>query len=431
MGTGGIAIIAAGVLLFALLSKRLEGTIVSLPIAFVAFGWLIGAGGLGLVHLELDHGVVHVIAELTLVLVLFADATRIDLKRLLADHNLPQRTLLVGLPLIVLSGAAVAMVLFPTMSWAAAFLLAVILAPTDAALGQSVVSNPIVPVRIRQALNVESGLNDGIVLPAVLIFAICAGAPAVASSSTADLALFALQQVALGPIAGIVIGALGALAVNWASGRDWMTQPFEGIAILAVAALAYVGAELIGGNGFIGAFVSGLIFGARLRQKCEFLLEFMETEGQLLTLLTFLIFGAAMVPEVVGAVSWTIVAYGVLSLTVIRMIPVALSLYGTGLSASTNLFLGWFGPRGLASILFVLLILEKYPISGAETVYVTVVVTVLMSVLLHGATAGPLARSYGKLVNKSGECEEAKPTSEMPARHKMSLNLPSEEKEVL
>ncbi len=426
MGTGGVAIVAFGVLLFALLSKRLEGSIVSLPIAFVAFGWLIGSGGLGIVQLDLGHGVVHVIAELTLVLVLFADATRIDLKRLITDHNLPQRMLLAGLPLIILLGAVAAMLLFPGMSWATAFLLAAILAPTDAALGQSVVSNRIVPVRIRQALNVQSGLNDGIVLPIVLIFAISAGAPAAGSSSTVDLALFALSQVVFGPVAGIVVGSLGALAINRASGRDWMTQPFEGIAILSIAALAYVGAELIGGNGFISAFVSGLIFGARLRKSCDFLLEFMETEGQLLTLMTFLVFGTAMVPDAVVAISWTIVLYAILSLTVVRMIPIALSISGTGLSSSSKLFLGWFGPRGLASILFALLILEKYPVPGAETVYVTVVVTVLLSIFLHGVTAGPLANTYGRLVMKSGECEESKPTSEMPVRHKMSSDRSSE-----
>jgi len=430
MGIGSIAIVAVGVLLFALLSKRLEGSIVSLPIAFVAFGWLIGSGGLGLVHLDPGHGVVHVIAEVTLVLVLFADATRIDLKRLIADHNLPQRMLIAGLPLIILSGGVAAMILFPAMSWVSAFLLAAILAPTDAALGQSVVSNRIVPVRIRQALNVESGLNDGIVLPVVLIFAICAGAPGADSSSAVDLALFTLQQVVFGPVAGIAIGALGALAINRASGRDWMTQPFEGIAILSVAALAFVGAELIGGNGFISAFVSGLVFGARLREKCDFLLEFMETEGQLLTLLTFLVFGTAMVPGAVAAVSWTVVLYAVLSLTLVRMIPIVLSISGTGLSNGSKLFLGWFGPRGLASILFVLLILEKYPIEGAETVYVTVVVSVLLSVFLHGVTAGPLANAYGKMVMKSGECEESKPTSEMPIRHGMSSDLPSELKEM-
>ena len=429
MGTGGIAIIAAGVLLFALLSKRLEGSIVSLPIVFVAFGWLIGSGGLGVTHLDLAHGVVHVIAEVTLVLVLFADATRIDLKRLIADHNLPQRMLLVGLPLIILLGGGAALVLFPAMSWATAFLLAAILAPTDAALGQSVVSNPIVPVRIRQALNVESGLNDGIVLPVVLIFAICAGAPAAESSSTVDLALFALQQVVLGPIAGVVVGALGALAINRASGHDWMTEPFEGIAILSIAALAYVGAELIGGNGFISAFVAGLMFGARLREKCDFLLEFMETEGQLLTLMTFLVFGTAMVPDAVATISWTIVLYAILSLTVVRMIPIALSISGTGLSGGSKLFLGWFGPRGLASILFALLILEKYSVPGVDMVHVTVVVTVLLSVLLHGVTAGPLARAYGRRVAKSGECEESKSTSEMPVRHKMSPEPSSELKE--
>jgi len=414
MGAGGAAIVALGVLVFALLSKRLEGSIVTLPIVFVAFGWLIGSGGLGIAHLDLGHGVVHVIAEVTLVLVLFADATRIDLKRLIADHNLPQRMLLVGLPLIIVLGAIAAMILFPGMSWQMAFLLAAILAPTDAALGQSVVSNRIVPVRIRQALNVESGLNDGIVLPVVLIFAILAGGGAAGSASASDLAVFTLKQVALGPAAGIVVGILGALAINQASGRDWMTQPFEGIAILSIAALAFVGAELVGGNGFIGAFVGGLVFGARLREKCDFLLEFMETEGQLLTLLTFLIFGAAMVPESFAAISWTVVLYAILSLTVVRMIPIAISISGTGLSHGSALFLGWFGPRGLASILFVLLILEEAELANESTLFAAVIVTVTLSVVLHGITAGPAARWYGSMSQQTGECEENRPVSDEP-----------------
>ena len=318
MGIGGIALIAAVVLGYALLSKKFEGSVITLPIVFVAFGWLIGAGGIDAVHFDMGHGVIHAVAEITLVLVLFADASRINLKLLIADHNLPQRMLLLGLPLIVALGAIVAWFLFPAMSWAMAFLLAAILAPTDAALGQSVVSNLRVPVRIRQALNVESGLNDGAVLPLVLIFAIWAGAPSGQSSTISDLATFGVLQVTLGPVAGVVAGFVGAIAINWASDRGWMTQPFEGIAILSIAALAFVGAELIGGNGFIAAFVAGLVFGAKIGEAREFLLEFMETEGQLLTLVTFLVFGAEMAPVALHGLSWTVALYAILSITLVR-----------------------------------------------------------------------------------------------------------------
>jgi len=420
MGLEGLAIVAAAALAFALLSKRLEGSILTLPIFIVAFGWAIGSGGLGIVALTPSRGSIHILAEITLVLVLFSDASRIDLKRLIADHNLPQRMLLIGMPLIIALGALAALLLFRDMSWALAFLLAAILAPTDAALGQSVVSNPVVPVRIRQALNVESGLNDGIALPFVLIFAIWAGAPTDAASGAADLAKFALLQVTLGPAAGIAIGYIGAVLIDKASIRNWTTPSFEGIAILSVAALAFAAAELIGGNGFIAAFASGLMFGAKVGGKCAFLLEFMETEGQILTLVTFLIFGTAMVPAAIAGFTGETLLYAVISLTLIRIVPVQLSLIGTGLSGPSRLFLGWFGPRGLASILFALLILEKHPIPGAEQILTCVVLTVLLSVLLHGVSAAPMAAAYSKFVTARGECEEAKPVSEMPVRHKMS-----------
>lgn len=416
----GIAVIAAGAFFYALVSKRLEGSVITLPIAFVAFGWIIGDGGTGVVHLVLGHGTIHAVAEITLVLVLFADASRINLRLLLTDHDLPQRMLILGLPLIIAVGAAAAWVLFPAMSWATAFLLAAILAPTDAALGQSVMSNPRVPVRIRQALNVESGLNDGIVLPLVLIFAIWAGSPIGAGADPSALATFAVLQVTLGPAVGAVVGFLGALAINWAADRDWMTQPFEGVAILSIAAATFTGAELIGGNGFIAAFVGGLMFGARIGEACGFLLEFMETEGQLLTLITFLIFGASMAPLAIEAVSWTAILYAVLSLTLIRMLPVTLSLTGTGLSIGSKQFLGWFGPRGLASILFALLILEKHPVPHGETLLTCVALTVFLSVVFHGVTAAPLASLYSRMVERRGECEEARPASEMPPRHRMS-----------
>lgn len=412
-----MVLVATGILVFGLFSKRLEGTPITLPIVFTGFGWLIGTAGLGLAEIDPSHGVIHTIAELTLVLVLFSDAARIDLKRLVSDHDLPLRLLCVGMPLTIITGAIVTMWVFPEATLPMVFLVASILAPTDAALGQSVVSSPAVPVRIRQALNVESGLNDGVALPLVLAFAIWAGAPVEDGTGLGDIVVFASLQLVLGPLVGLCIGYVGARLIDSAIVRRWITEPFQGIAILCVALAAFATAGAVGGNGFISAFTAGILFGSTLRQHCKFLFEFMETEGQLLTLLTFLIFGAVMLPQALDHAVWGTVLLTILFLTIVRMLPVAVALKGLGLSLPSKLFLGWFGPRGIASILFALLILEEYPIPGGEELLACVVITVAFSILLHGVSAAPLAKAYGVFVRRRGECAETRAVSEMPVRH--------------
>lgn len=413
----GTIVIVTGILVFGLFSKKLEGTPFTLPIVFTGFGFLIGTAGLGLAEIDPSHGVIHTIAELTLILVLFSDAARIDLKRLRSDHDLPLRLLCVGMPLTIITGALIALWIFPESTLPMVFLVAATLAPTDAALGQSVVSSPRVPVRIRQALNVESGLNDGIALPLVLAFAIWAGAPAGDETGLGDVVRFAALQLILGPLVGLCIGYIGARLIDTAVSKQWITDPFQGIAILCVALAAFAIAESIGGNGFISAFTAGLLFGSTLRHQCKFLFEFMESEGQLLTLLTFLIFGAVMLPQALHHAVWGTVLLAVLFLTLVRMLPVAISVTGLGLSLPSKLFLGWFGPRGIASILFALLILEDYPIPGGEELLACVVITVALSIFLHGITASPLAKAYGVFVKNRGECAETKDVSEMPVRH--------------
>ncbi len=420
----GAIVVCGGLIVFGLASRKLEGTVVTAPLVFILFGFAIGDDGFRLASIDPGHGVIHMIAELTLVLVLFSDAARIDLKVLRRDHNLPQRMLLIGMPMTVVFGAIAAVFLFPGFSLWEAALLAAILAPTDAALGQAVVSAKAVPVRIRQALNVESGLNDGIALPAVLLFAAMASAAGPDESGGRDWIAFGLLQVTLGPLAGIAIGYLGARLVDGAAAAEWMTEPFEGISVLAMALLSFAGAELIGGNGFIAAFVSGLVFGNTIRNPCRFLLEFMETEGQLLMLLTFLVFGAAMLPEGLHGIDWAIVAYAGLSLTLIRMGPVALSLIGTGVRGATVTVLGWFGPRGLASILFALLIVEEAGIPHAEEILIATVVTVALSAILHGVSAAPLAGAYGRMAKRIGDCEETRPVEEMPVRNALGFRVP-------
>ncbi len=410
-----LAIIAGGLLAYSLISGRLKGTIITAPLVFVFFGLGMGAGGLGIANIDVAHSAIHIVAELTLILVLFSDAARIDLNCVRRDHDLPVRMLLIGLPLTIVAGTFIGIQLFPAISVVEAALLATLLAPTDAALGQSVVSSKQVPVRIRQAINVESGLNDGIVLPVVLLLAALAGAEH-DTAAASDWARFGLLQVTLGPLTGVVTGYLGSRMLDTAVERGWASTSFQGIGILSLAVLTYTAAELVGGNGFIAAFIGGMVFGNTLRHPCTFLFEFMETEGQLLVIITFIVFGAALLPEALAHMNLTMVLYAVLSLSVIRMIPIAISLIGAGVRLPTQLFLGWFGPRGLASILFVLLILEEADIPHRQELLSITVITVALSVVLHGVTAAPLSRLYGQLAARMGDCAENRDAVELPLR---------------
>ena len=410
-----LAIIAGGLLAYSLISGRLQGTVVTAPLVFIIFGFAIGSGGLNVADVDPGHSVIHFIAEFTLILVLFADAARIDISSVRQDHNLPTRMLVIGLPLAIVAGAVIASQLFPAFSIWEAALLAALLAPTDAALGQSVISERAVPVRIRQAINIESGLNDGIALPIVFLLAALAGTAHVAMPASEWLR-FGLMQVVLGPLVGIAIGYLGARVLDGSIERGWVNESFQGIGILSLAVFTYVAAELVGGNGFIAAFVGGMVFGNSIRHPCTFLFEFMESEGQLLMLITFLVFGAALLPEGLVHLTATNFLYAVLSLTVIRMIPIAISLLGSGVRLPTQLFLGWFGPRGLASILFVLLILEESSVPHRDQLLAITVITVALSALLHGISAAPLAQRFGRMSERMGACEENKMVTEMPMR---------------
>lgn len=409
------AIIVAGLLAYSLISGRLQGTIITAPLVFILFGFTVGSGGLDVADVDLSHSAIHVVAEFTLILVLFSDAARIDLNRVRQDHDLPLRMLVIGLPLAIGAGTLIALHLFPAFSLWEATLLAALLAPTDAALGQAVVAAKVVPVRIRQAINIESGLNDGIALPAVLLFAAFASAQHV-SQEAGEWIRFGLLQVTLGPLVGVAVGYVGARLLDEAAERGWADAPFQGIGILSLAAFSFAAAELVSGNGFIAAFIGGMVFGNTIRHPCIFLFEFMESQGQLLMLITFLIFGTTLLPEGIAHFNLTILLYAVLSLTVIRMVPVAIALLGTGLSLPTQLFLGWFGPRGLASILFVLLILEESHLKHHEELLSITVVTVALSALLHGVSAAPLSRLYGRLAGRMGECEENQRAAELPLR---------------
>jgi NhaP-type Na+/H+ or K+/H+ antiporter len=411
-----LALVAFALLLFGAVSKKAERSPLTPPIFFVLVGLAMSPRALGWLDLDVDGSVIHALAELTLVLVLFTDASRIDLACLRREESLPARLLGIGLPLTILAGFAAALALLPGIEPSEALLLAAVLAPTDAALGQAVVSNPRVPVRIRQSLNVESGLNDGIALPVVLVFASLAGAREEAGGVGYWLG-FAALAVTLGPLVGGLVGWAGGRLVEHGTRAGWITRAFEQLAALGLALLAFSVAELVGGNGFIAAFAAGLTVGNVARSVCPCLHEFGEAEGQLLTLLVFLVFGGVMVPMALPLLDARAFAYALASLTIVRMVPVALALLGTGLRPASVAFLGWFGPRGLASILFALLVVEEGRLESGPFLVAVVVLTVLLSTLLHGITAYPLARRYGAFASALAEARaERRDALELPVR---------------
>jgi NhaP-type Na+/H+ or K+/H+ antiporter len=405
-----LAILATVVFAFGLVSRRLEGTVLTPPIVFVAAGFVFGPAVLGLVEFGLDTHTVLLVSEIALSVVLFTDAASINLSVLRQNEGLPLRLLSIGMPLtIALGTASAALVLTDLTFWEAA-IVGTVLAPTDAALGQAVLSNPRVPIRVRQALNVEAGLNDGLSVPFLMLFLSLAVAEEELQPASYWIR-FALEQVGLGILVGVGVGLVGGWLVSWASKREWMTRSFRGLALLALALIAWTLADQTGGNGFIAAFVGGLAVGPIVESVGEQLIHFTEAEGQLLNLSVFFIFGALVV-GLIQPLSWEVAVYALLSLTVIRMLPVA------HLRGVSVLFMGWFGPRGLASIVLGLVAVMEAPlIAGRNEMGVVVALTVLLSVLLHGVTAAPLSAIYVRLVEgMAASAPEKREMGELPTR---------------
>lgn len=368
---------------------RLGRTGLTAPIVFVAVGFVL-AEVFDAPDLGAEPELVMLIAEVTLVWVLFGDASGVRWRAFRRDLGTYGRLLGIGLPLTVALGTGAAVVVLGLDPWPA-LLVGAALAPTDAALGAGVMSDPRVPDDVRRALNVESGLNDGIVTPVVLVAiagtAVDEGIAGVGGPGLAVLSLL------VGVAAGAVVGALGAWCTRRARELGWLRDELDGIAVLALALLAYALALLVDGNGFVAAFVAGLVFGNVAGDRREQEVTLVAQSGDLASMISWLVFGALAVPVVLERWSWTVLAYAALSLTLVRMLPVALSLLGAGFGRYPVAFIGWFGPRGLASVIFALLALEGLGDDGQEVVAV-ISLTVLVSVLVHGFSAGPLARRF-------------------------------------
>jgi sodium/hydrogen antiporter len=409
-----LAFVAAALLGVAAISKRLAGTPVTPAMLFVAIGLLAGPELLGGIDLSSTSSTVRMLAEATLALVLFADASRIDLDQLRRAAGVPLRLLGVGLPLTIGLGAIVAVAVLDELSLAEALILAVVLAPTDAALGQAVVVHPRVPPRIRQGLNIESGLNDGICVP--LLFAAVAFADVESEiSGGRSAATLLLEEIGFGVLGGIAAGALIALIVVQAGRRELIAGPWKQVIPAAGAALAYGVAAALDGSGFIAAFVAGVVFRLALGRDPEELNRLTEEVGDVLNGATFVLFGAVLLGPALEELSWSVVLYGVLSLTLVRLLPVAIAMLGSGARRPTVAFLGWFGPRGLASIVFVVIVIEESQLPRESLLVLTIYLTVGLSVLAHGVTAAPLADRYARWYQRHPR-EAAPPMETVPAQ---------------
>jgi NhaP-type Na+/H+ or K+/H+ antiporter len=416
-GVGLVAVLLC-ILVAVAISRRIQGTIITLPMVYTVLGLILSGRVLGIIELDLESELIRIIAEVTLIVVLATDASRIDVRMLIKDHSLPLRLLAIGLPLMMIFGTIVAAILLAGLTFWEAAVLAIILSPTDASLGQAVVTNPRVPVRIRQTLNVESGLNDGIAMPFLLLALSLAAAETDPLGPSYWLGL-ALAQIVFGILVGLIVGFLGGRFINWGQRSGWISKEFQKISTLVLALLAYGVAELVGGNGFIAAFVMGMTAANTTKKEdTEMLYEYAEVEVQGLMMLTFMIvFGAVMLPLALDQFDGTMLLYAVLSLAVIRLLAVGIGLIRTKVKPVTTVFVGWFGPRGIASIIYIFTVLDE-DLPGESLIYNIVMLTVFISIFAHGVTAAPGAKWYAKRVEGVVESEgtEMQEVSEMPLR---------------
>lgn len=423
--------IAIVLVFYAVVSKRLSTSAISGPMVFVIAGLIIGTPLLGIIDITPGTTSVALLFEVTLAVVLFSDATTISSSNWRKDTSIPGRLLTVGLTLTILFGTVMAALLFTDLGIWEAALIGAILAPTDGSLGQAVISNPRVPLRIRLALNVESGLNDGIVVPIALIFLAAAEESAI-GGSLGGLLGFIGKEVLIAVAIGIAAGWVGGKVLTHAQRRNWISPMWLQVGALALAAAAYGLAVPLASSGFIAAWLTGLVLGITTRDELEGFNGFAETLGSTLTMISFMLFGAVLLGPALGRLTWQIALAAILSLTLVRMVPVALALIGSSLRPPSVLFLGWFGPRGLATIILAGVVVEDAAIPGAETIVTVAMITVGLSVFAHGMTAWHGSESYADWVSRTPaaavhpQAGETTPDLNVPERFQSPGMPPSE-----
>ncbi len=415
---GAFLLLAGFIVLFALVAARLDYLWITGPIVFIVVGFVAGTKATSLLDLGTESEIIRLVTEITLALLLFADASSIDLRALRKDASVIVLLLSVGILLAIGFGTLAAWLLLPALSLGLCAVVASVLCPTDLSLGLAMFKNPRVPERVRRELNVESGLNDGIATPFVTLF--LGVAIAEAGHSGRPIAQ-AVVDIAIGVGIGIAVGAGGAFLMRRSIRRGWSSAASRQFAAVALALLAYGAAVALEGNGFLAAFVGGLAFGAVNHNEAAESVEYAEQTGTLLTLAVWFIFGAVIAPILISdALSWRPIVYAFISLTAVRMLAVAIALYSKKMHWSSVLFFGWFGPRGLASVVFLFLVVETLKENGlvAPELVAAAGWTIFLSVILHGISAGPAAKWYAaKAAGFAEGSPELEPTTPVETRH--------------
>jgi len=395
-----LAILVTFIFLYSIINGGLEKTPVSGAMVYTTFGLLFGPLCFGLLTLKIDAEFLKSLAEMTLALVLFTDAANANLGVLKKSYRIPQRLLLIGLPLTIILGFLFGMVIFKGLTLLEVAILATLLAPTDAALGKEVVTNKSVPDNIREGLNVESGLNDGICVPIIFVFLALASTGGQETSTPILAIKLVAEDIGIGVAVGISFTFIAAHLVRYALKKEWIGETWRQLTVIAMALSCFAIAQSLGGSGFISSFVGGLFLGGLARRKDrkhDFLLA-AEGAGDTFALLTWVAFGSVVVGHSIGEIRWQIVLYAILSLTIIRMLPVFLVLTKSSLKIKEKLFIGWFGPRGLASVVFGVIVANKH-FPGGKTITMTAVATIVLSIFAHGLTANPLIKSLFSKIN--------------------------------
>lgn len=392
-----LLVLALFIFLYSLFSVRIEKTAISGPVLALLVGFVFGPLLLNITNVKIESEEYRVIAELALALVLFSDASKANLTVLENNASIPTRLLLIGLPLTIVFGMIGGFLVFKGFSWIELGILATMLAPTDAALGKAVVTNPAVPSKIREALNVESGLNDGISVPLLFLFiAIFTTQNGEGLSSFYGIQLLA-KEIGIGLIVGLGITFIGDWLIHFSVKRNFISESWKPMIIIALAFSCFNLAQIAGGSGFIACFAGGFLYGV-LNQKYILNMDLMESAegaGDTMSMVTWLVFGSFVIASHIHEFTLDVIVYSVMSLTIIRMIPVFLSLFYTGISGKEKLFMGWFGPRGLASIVFAIIVIDVQ-LPHKSTIVLTVAFTILLSVVLHGFTANPFINWLNK-----------------------------------
>lgn len=391
-----IGILAGIVFLYTLIAKRIENSSISGPIVYVLLGIALGTKGLNLIGELTDANDLRFLADITLALILFSDAAHSNISVLKQKLFYPKRMLLLGLPGAIFLGFVVAAVLFDVLSLLEAAILATILGATDAALGKAVITNEKVPEEIREGLNVESGLNDGLCVPILLLLLAMATSGSGEALSTGESLLIFVEELGIGLIIGLSMAYIGAKLLQWRANNNGLSEVWTQLTVGALALCCFGVTQTLHGSGYVAAFSGGLLFGYLAERHTHTLVLTTESIAELLAMLTWILFGAAVVGEIYEAFTVSMIVYALLSLTVIRMLPIYLSYIKTDVPASQRLFMGWFGPRGLASIVFTIILLDAN-LENGEFIALTVALTVILSLVLHGITAKPFANLISRI----------------------------------